>query len=59
MKKWHVEGILYLNDSGKRRLALPDAQQLSWHAVNPGEPKKDSLLLRSFRWIAGLILKTF
>lgn len=58
MKKWHVEGILYLNDS-KRRLALPDAQQLSWQTACLSEPKKESLLLKFFRWIAASILKTF
>ena len=59
MKKWHVEGILYLNNSDKRRLALPDAQQLSWHTPYSGEPKKESLLLQFFRWIVGPILRNF
>jgi len=59
MKKWHVEGILYLNDSNKSRLALPEAQQLAWYTPYSDEPKKESLLLQFLRWIVGPILRNF
>ncbi len=58
MKKWHVEGILYLNDFGKRKLAMPDVHQFSLYTPSPHVPKKDSFLLNSLKRIAALMVKS-
>ncbi len=59
MKKWHIEEILYLNDSDRRKLAVPDAQHFSWHAEFSFLPKKEFFLLHYLRRLVAFILKSF
>ncbi len=51
MKRWQVEQILYLNDTGKTKLVLPQSQYL------PGSPFRDGFLLNKENILVVLLRK--
>lgn len=57
MKRWQVEQIFYLNDFGKRKLALPESHQLTFDKRSGLYSKKESFALTSLRRFFGFFLK--
>jgi len=49
MKRWQIEQILYLNDIGKTKLALPEAHHLVGQSLQNKLPKKENIVLVSLR----------
>ena len=49
MKRWQVEQILYLNDTGRKKLTMPDSRQLIGQSFRRGVSKRENLFLGSLR----------
>jgi len=57
MKRWQVEQIFYLNDFGKRKLALPESHHIELRTGRSDLIKRESIILTSLRRFCNFFLK--
>ncbi len=58
MKKWHMEGIINTANNAQRKLVFTEESKMYFSKeIYSFQPRKKSVLLKSLRDIAGVVLR--
>jgi len=58
MKKWHLEGIVSVTETRRRKLVVPDSNQMYlWSTAFSQEPRKEFFLISYLRKVITFFLR--
>jgi hypothetical protein len=59
MKKWHIEGIISITNTARRKLVVPDSNEMYlWSTAFSHEPRRELFFIPFFRRLVSFFLRS-